>query len=174
MKRGEILHTGLLHQAGQTIGRRLRRSSWNSQVVSFQELWSHGSRKVQTHDCRHSGCLLHLAVYFHHRRATVSVVKETRIFPPLPSALIFVFQRRCCRHMPSNSPLHTPVDCGVVHLVDQDYQVLDAGRLGQHGVLPCLTALLEARLELAFPRRDDLRAKHIPSWLEMAQKNLTK
>lgn len=66
--------------------------------------------------------------------------------PPLP----------CAIHL----PLHTPVDCGVVHLVDQDYQVLDAGRLGQHGVLPCLTALLEARLELAFSRWDDLRAKH--------------
>lgn len=135
--------------------------SWNSQVVSFQEVWGHEGRDVQAHDCRHSGRLLHPAVCIHHRRATVSVVKETG-----PTT----FCSRFCAPPPHDavhSPLDAPVDCGVVHLVDQDYQVLDAGRLGQHGVLPCLTALLEARLELAFPRRDDLRNKHIPSRLEM-------
>lgn len=48
--------------------------------------------------------------------------------------------------------------------------MLDAGRLGQHGVLPRLAALLKARLELAFPRRDDLRAKDIPPRLEKKKK----
>lgn len=90
-------------------------------------------------------------------------MKHTGVFfPPLPlSALVFVLR----------SPLHAPVDCGVVHLVDQDDQVLDAGRLGQHGVLPRLAALLKSRLELAFPRRDDLRAEHSQSRLEMQHKS---
>lgn len=48
--------------------------------------------------------------------------------------------------------------------------MLDAGRLGQHGVLPSLAALLEPRLKLAFPRRDDLWAKDILSRLEMLKK----
>lgn len=52
--------------------------------------------------------------------------------------------------------------------------MLDAGRLGQHGVLPRLAALLEARLKLAFPRRDDLRAEDIPSRLEMLKKKVEK
>lgn len=53
-------------------------------------------------------------------------------------------------------PLFVPVDGRIVHLVDEDDEVFDAGRFGQHGVLSRLPAFLEARLKLAFPSRDDL------------------
>lgn len=50
-----------------------------------------------------------------------------------------------------SAPLETPVDGGVVHLVDQDDEMLDSCRLGQHGVLPRLAALFKARLKLPLP-----------------------
>ena len=47
-----------------------------------------------------------------------------------------------------SSPLFAPFDSGVVHFVDQDHQVLHPSSLHQHGVLSCLAATLESRLEL--------------------------
>lgn len=54
------------------------------------------------------------------------------------------------------SPLQAPIDGGVVHLVDQDDEMLDSSRLSQHGVLPRLAALLKAGLKLTLPRRNHL------------------
>ena len=60
-------------------------------------------------------------------------------------------------HNPSlQSPIKAPIDGGVVHLVDEDDQVFDTRRLGQHGVFPCLAALLETRLKLSLPGWDHL------------------
>lgn len=50
-----------------------------------------------------------------------------------------------------SAPLQAPVDGGVVHLVDQDDEMFDPSRLGQHGVLPRLAALFKARLKLPLP-----------------------
>ena len=51
--------------------------------------------------------------------------------------------------------LLAPLHGRVIHLVDQDHQVLHSRRLHQHGVLARLAAALEAGLELAFARGDD-------------------
>mmetsp|Transcript_23624 Transcript_23624/g.58923 ORF Transcript_23624/g.58923 Transcript_23624/m.58923 type:complete len:700 (+) Transcript_23624:341-2440(+) len=48
-----------------------------------------------------------------------------------------------------------PLDAGVVHLVDGDNQLVNPQRLRKQGVLPGLTASLEACLELALSRRYD-------------------
>lgn len=50
-----------------------------------------------------------------------------------------------------SKPFQAPVHGGVVHLVDEDDEMFDSGRLRQHGVLPRLAALLKARLELPLP-----------------------
>ena len=42
-----------------------------------------------------------------------------------------------------------PFDGGVVHLVDEDDEFVDAGSFGQHGVFLRLTAAFESRFELA-------------------------
>ena len=53
-------------------------------------------------------------------------------------------------------PLLGPLDSMVIHFVDKNDQMLDSGRLGQHGMLSRLTPPLKARLKFTLPRRDDL------------------
>jgi len=48
-----------------------------------------------------------------------------------------------------------PLDRQIIHLVDHDDDLVNAGSLDEHDVLARLPALLEARLELAFTRGDD-------------------
>ena len=51
--------------------------------------------------------------------------------------------------------LLAPVDGGIVHLVDDDDELVDALGFGQHGVLSRLAASLEPGFVLALPGRDD-------------------
>lgn len=53
-------------------------------------------------------------------------------------------------------PIQAPVYCGIVHFVDEDYQVFDSSCFGQHGMLTGLTALFKACLKLTFSGRDNL------------------
>lgn len=75
----------------------------------------------------------------------------------------FGFKYKYCFSLPrcmsvhcTESPFQAPVDGGVVHLVDEDDEVFDSSRLGQHGVLPRLASLLKACLKLSFSGRDHL------------------
>lgn len=54
-----------------------------------------------------------------------------------------------------DTPLLVPVHGRVVHLVDNDNELLHTGRLDKHSVLARLTTLLEPGLELALASRDD-------------------
>lgn len=56
-----------------------------------------------------------------------------------------------------NLPLLVPFHGGIVHLVDENDQVLNAGRLHQHGMLSRLTAAVEARLELSLASANNLK-----------------
>lgn len=55
-----------------------------------------------------------------------------------------------------SKPFQAPVDGGVVHLVDENDEVFDSSRFGQHGVLSRLAALLKARLKLPLPGGNNL------------------
>ena len=48
-----------------------------------------------------------------------------------------------------------PIDRGVIHLVNDDDDLVDAGGLDKHDMLASLSALFEARLKFAFPGGDD-------------------
>ena len=48
-----------------------------------------------------------------------------------------------------------PFDRRVVHFIDDDDDLVHACRLDQHNMFPSLATLLETRLKLAFPRRDN-------------------
>lgn len=54
-----------------------------------------------------------------------------------------------------DAPRLVPVDGGVIHLVDDDDQFVDTGRLDEHGVLAGLSTLLESSLEFSLSRGDD-------------------
>lgn len=57
----------------------------------------------------------------------------------------------------SGLPLLRPCDCGVVHLIDDNDELGDSGRLDELSVLSGLTPLVESGLELSLSSRDDLR-----------------
>lgn len=58
-----------------------------------------------------------------------------------------------------NIPIQTPVHSGIVHFVDEDYQMFDSSCFGQHGMLPCLTSLFKTGLKLTLSGRDDLKKR---------------
>lgn len=65
-------------------------------------------------------------------------------------------------NIPFSSPLQAPVDCWVIHLVDQNNQVFDSSRFSQHGMLSCLPTFLKTSLKLAFSSRDYLQENKYP------------
>ena len=54
-------------------------------------------------------------------------------------------------------PLFIPVYGRVVHFVDEDNEMLNAGSFNQHGMLSCLAAFLKSRLKLTLARGNNLK-----------------